>query len=93
MSAHDHCHDPAQTVVRLANRIGEFFAVFPDREEAIEGVANHIRKFWEPRMRRQLYAHLDGPAAGAGLSELVLAAATAHRAVLCPDAQGRATTV
>ena len=85
MSAHDHCHDPAQTVVRLANRIGEFFAVFPDREEAIEGVANHIRKFWEPRMRCQLYAHLDGPAAGAGLSELVLAAVIARRALLLPQ--------
>ncbi|MDZ7858006.1 formate dehydrogenase subunit delta [Sphaerotilus sp.] len=80
-----HSHGPDQTVVRLANRIGEFFAVFPDREEAIEGVASHIRKFWEPRMRRQLYAHLDGPAAGAGLSELVLATVKARRALLMPE--------
>ncbi|MEY2874737.1 MAG: hypothetical protein RLZZ373_2108 [Pseudomonadota bacterium] len=86
-------HDPDQTVVRLANRIGAFFAAFPDQDEAAEGVASHIRKFWEPRMRRQLYAYLDGPAAGAGLGELVLAAATTHRAMLCPDAQGRATRV
>jgi formate dehydrogenase subunit delta len=79
-------HDPDQTIVRLANRIGDFFAAFPDREEAVDGVANHIRKFWEPRMRRQLYAHLDGPAAGAGLCELVQAAARSRRAALFPGA-------
>jgi formate dehydrogenase subunit delta len=82
--AHAHHHDPAQTLVRLANRIGEFFDAFPDRDEAVDGVANHLRKFWEPRMRRQLYAHLDGSAAGAGLSALVLQAALSRRAVLDP---------
>ena len=82
MSDQDHGAEP--TVVRLANRIGEFFAVFPDREEAIDGVANHLRRFWEPRMRCQLYAHLDGPAAGAGLSELVLATVRVRRALLLP---------
>jgi formate dehydrogenase subunit delta len=81
-----HPHDPDQTLVRLANRIGDFFVAFPDRDEAIEGVASHIRKFWEPRMRRQLYAYLDGPRAGSGLSELVLAAVASRRALLVPDA-------
>lgn len=82
---HDVHHDPDATLVRLANRIGDFFIAFPDRDEAIDGVAQHIRKFWEPRMRCQLYAHLDGPAAGAGLSELVLAAVMARRALLLPQ--------
>jgi formate dehydrogenase subunit delta len=85
VSEHAHHHDPEQTLVRLANRIGEFFDAFPDRDEAVDGVANHLRKFWEPRMRRQLYAYLDGPAAGAGLSALVQAAVTARRAMLQPD--------
>ncbi|WP_338413993.1 formate dehydrogenase subunit delta [uncultured Sphaerotilus sp.] len=80
-----HSHDPDQTIVRLANRIGDFFEAFPDRDEAIEGVASHIRKFWEPRMRRQLYAYLDGPQAGAGLNELVLVAVRARRTALRPD--------
>ena len=62
-----HVHDPDQTLVRLANRIGDFFAAYPEHAEAIDGVAGHIRKFWEPRMRRQLYAYLDGPHGGAGL--------------------------
>jgi formate dehydrogenase subunit delta len=84
---HDHDgvhHDPDATLVRLANRIGDFFAAFDDREEAIDGVAQHIRKFWEPRMRRQLYAYLDGPQQGEGLSELVRAAARARRQALEP---------
>lgn len=77
-------HDPDATLVRLANRIGDFFAAFPDRDEAIDGVAQHIRKFWEPRMRRRLYAYLDGPRQGEGLTELVRAAVLARRAALEP---------
>lgn len=81
---HDTPHDPDATLVRLANRIGDFFAAFPDREEAIDGVAQHIRKFWEPRMRRQLYAYLDGPQQGEGLSGLVREAVRARRQDLEP---------
>ena len=43
-----------KTLVHMANRIGEFFQAMPDREEALMGVATHIRKFWDPRMRREL---------------------------------------
>jgi formate dehydrogenase subunit delta len=52
----------------------------------VEGVANHIHKFWEPRMRRQLYAHLDGAAQGEGLSELLRETALARRGELEPAA-------
>ena len=34
----------------------------------VAGVANHIRRYWEPRMRKQILAHLD--AGGHGLSDL-----------------------
>ncbi|PXW93685.1 formate dehydrogenase delta subunit [Sphaerotilus hippei] len=77
-------HDPDLTLVRLANRIGDFFASFPDHEEAIDGVTQHLRKFWEPRMRRRLYAYLDGPAGGAGLSDLVREAVIRARGILAP---------
>ncbi|MGH6612245.1 MAG: formate dehydrogenase subunit delta, partial [Burkholderiaceae bacterium] len=40
----------------------------PDRQEALEGVATHIRKFWDPRMRLELLQHLD-QREGEGLSE------------------------
>ncbi|MFG6449150.1 formate dehydrogenase subunit delta [Roseateles sp. BYS180W] len=41
-------------LIRMANRIADFFAAMPDPEEASSGVAQHISRFWEPRMRRQL---------------------------------------
>lgn len=44
----------ASNLIRMANRIGDFFDAYPDHAEAVEGVANHIEKFWEPRMRWQL---------------------------------------
>ena len=46
-------------LVRMANRIGDFFEAMPERDEALEGIAEHIKKFWEPRMRRQLLAAVD----------------------------------
>ena len=47
------------TLIDMANRIGDFFESMPDHEEALAGVADHIRRFWEPRMRRQLLIALD----------------------------------
>lgn len=76
--------DTAATLVRLANRIGEFFAAFPEREEALDGIAQHLAKFWEPRMRRALYAHLDGAAQGEGLAPLVREAVLTRRGRLDP---------
>jgi formate dehydrogenase subunit delta len=52
-------------LIRMANRIGEFFQAMPDRDEALDGVATHIRKFWEPRMRRALLDAMDAGAAEA----------------------------
>ncbi len=68
-------------LVHMANRIGEFFQAMPDRQEALLGVATHIRKFWDPRMRRELLAHVDQNA-GEGLSELVLGSLKEHRSTL-----------
>ncbi|MDZ5461112.1 formate dehydrogenase subunit delta [Azohydromonas lata] len=45
-------------LVRMANRIGDFFEAMADRDEAVEGVAQHLDKFWEPRMRRLLQKHV-----------------------------------
>lgn len=60
-------------LVHMANDIADFFAAEPDREVAIAGIADHIRRFWDPRMRRQLDEHLQ--AGGEGLQALALAAA------------------
>ena len=70
-------------LIVMANRIGSFFAAQPDRDEALAGIADHVKKFWEPRMRAQILAAV-GTEAGAGLSEIVSAALTTHRAMLQP---------
>ena len=75
-------------LIRMANRIGDFFDAMPDREEAIEGVANHIHKFWEPRMRHQLLdfltAHPQGEEGTISLCPIVLTAVTRYRERLTP---------
>ena len=53
-----------EKLVHMANQIGKFFqSQGPDR--AVSGTAEHIRKFWDPRMRKAIFAHVD--AGGAGL--------------------------
>ncbi len=54
--------------VRMANQIGDFFKSYPERE-ALDGIAEHINKFWEPRMRRTFFAHMD--AGGEGVNAIV----------------------
>jgi formate dehydrogenase subunit delta len=73
-------------LVHMANRIGEFFVAGPDRAEAVDGVATHIARFWEPRMRRQILAVLDTPA-GEALSPLVAEALRVNRDRLTPAAE------
>ncbi|MEP6874223.1 MAG: formate dehydrogenase subunit delta [Burkholderiales bacterium] len=67
-------------LIRMVNRIGAFFAAMPDREEAMRDIAQHVRRFWEPRMRKQLFVHLDEQQ-GEGVDALVLAALRQHRAL------------
>jgi formate dehydrogenase subunit delta len=65
----------------MANQIGDFFAAMPDRPEALEGIAQHIKRFWEPRMRREFLAHVDA-GGETGLSGIVAEAVANHRALL-----------
>jgi formate dehydrogenase subunit delta len=70
-------------LILMANRIGRFFEAQPDRDEALAGIAEHVRKFWEPRMRAQILASLD-TGTGVELSDIVRAALMRHRALLQP---------
>ena len=55
------------------------------RRSASTGVADHIRRFWEPRMRRALLAALDNPdAGGIEMSAIVREALVKHRERLTP---------
>ncbi len=69
------------SLIRMANQIGQFFEAMPDRSEALEDIAQHLKKFWEPRMRLALLAHVDG-AGGTGLSSMVTEAIRHHRSTL-----------
>ncbi len=73
----------SDNLIRMANQIGEFFETMPEREEALDDIAGHIRKFWEPRMRRALLATLDTDESQ-GLRDIVLTALRKHRADLQP---------
>jgi formate dehydrogenase subunit delta len=55
-------------LVTMANQIGKFFASQGEEAE-VPGIAAHIRKFWDPRMRKAIYAHVA--AGGAGLDPKV----------------------
>ena len=57
-------------LVAMANQIADFFRTsIPDRDEAVAATAQHLRSFWDPRMRREIVAHLTSRG-GEGLSEL-----------------------
>jgi formate dehydrogenase subunit delta len=51
-------------LVKMANEIAKFFEAEPDRAAAVEGVTGHLQKFWEPRMRRELLAHVEQTGGG-----------------------------
>jgi formate dehydrogenase subunit delta len=55
-------------LVYMANQIGKFFAS-QDEEKAVPLIADHLVKFWDPRMRKAIVVHLaDG---GGGLDPSV----------------------
>ncbi|MFM7697060.1 MAG: formate dehydrogenase subunit delta [Limnohabitans sp.] len=70
-------------LVRMANQIGQFFSAYPDEKDAVDGIATHIRKFWEPRMRSKLFQAMDQGETG-DLSIMVTKALQQHRAQLEP---------
>lgn len=65
-------NDPAEKIVRMANQIATFFKSSGE-SHAVAGTQNHIAQFWDPRMRAQLFAHLDQ--GGAGLDPVAMQAA------------------
>ncbi len=58
-------------LVRMANQIAMFFRLHPE-EQAVAGTMQHIRDFWNPLMRREIYALIEK--GGEGLEPLALKA-------------------
>jgi formate dehydrogenase subunit delta len=65
-------------LIRMANQIGTFFESMPDRPEALEGIASHLKKFWDPRMRHAFLALMDEKS-DQSVSEIVRTAVHTHR--------------
>lgn len=59
-------------LVSMANDIGAFFDAEMGPQEAPQSIAQHIARYWEPRMRAAIIGHAAG--GGAGLSASALAA-------------------
>jgi formate dehydrogenase subunit delta len=74
--------DP-EKLIHMANRIADFFQAEPDRQAALEGIAGHLKRFWDPRMRREMLRLVDEDRAQ-GLSPLVVDALHAHRKLIAP---------
>lgn len=85
--SHDEIHrtGTAEKLVRMANQIATFFRSKP-HEEGVAGVAEHINKFWDPRMRRQFLDLVE--AGGEGLLPLVIEAVPGIRRPGAPEKAG-----
>jgi formate dehydrogenase subunit delta len=71
MSEASRGHESGERLVAMANDIGNYFRP-QSREEAITGIATHIKRYWTARMRQKLNVYLaEG---NGGLDELPAAA-------------------
>ncbi len=68
----------------MANQIAAFFEADPDREVALDGFSGHLRRFWDPRMRKELLAWVDA-GGGESLAPLVREALSLRRSQILPD--------
>ena len=62
----------------MANQIGDFFEPYPPARRA-EGIRNHLRTYWDPRMREALLEHIDQ--GGDGLRDFVIEGARLLREI------------
>jgi formate dehydrogenase subunit delta len=62
-------------LVTMANQIGAFFDSQGTHEEAVAAIADHLKRFWEPRMLHAIGAYVDG----GGAQDLMASAAEAVR--------------
>ncbi len=60
-----------ERLVYMANQIGKYFASQRHADPSA-GIADHLKRFWDPRMRRAIIAHVDE--GGEGLDPPVLQA-------------------
>lgn len=64
-------HNPVDKLVKMANQIGDFFVAQRAHEPA-SGMAEHLRKFWDPAMREKIIDHVNH--GGRGLDAIAIEA-------------------
>jgi formate dehydrogenase subunit delta len=62
-------------LITMANQIGDFFAPYPPMRRT-EGIRNHLRTYWDPRMREALLEYIKKQG-GKDLHDHVIAGAKA----------------
>ncbi len=67
-------------LVHMANQIGDYFRIMPEPKN-VDGAADHLRRFWTPKMIREIIAYRE-----AGQSGLNATAASAIDALKSPKA-------
>jgi formate dehydrogenase subunit delta len=67
-------------LVRMANQIEANYRAEPDRILAIDSIGSHIKRFWDPRMRKQIVALCES--GGEGLGDTVKQAI--HKYLIAP---------
>jgi formate dehydrogenase subunit delta len=60
-------------LIKMANQITEFWEGEAGHDVAVKEVATHLRRYWEPRMRKQMIAYLE-ERQGSGLNDVAKAA-------------------
>lgn len=77
-----------KNLITMLNQIGSFFISQPNQEQATHDLAEHVRLFWEPRMRTSIFDYLaqhpDGKSSEGELMPIVLSALTKYQEKLQP---------
>ncbi len=78
-----------EPLIPMLNQIGTFFQAQPNPEASTKAVADHVRLFWEPRMRHSILAYLDdypdGKSPEHELLPIVVTALQTYRTEITPQ--------
>lgn len=66
-----------ETLIKMANQIGDFFEPHPNVEQAKRDIAEHLNRFWTLEMRQQIARYI-AEKQGINLHAKVISAITAH---------------
>lgn len=66
-----------ETLIKMANQVGDFFGADPDKIQANIEIANHLNRFWTLDMRQQIAKYVTEQN-GTGLHQQVREAISAH---------------